>query len=167
MVKWSLTRPFNDIGGAYHRHFSPATPQCQIFYCNYCSMRLTTEHVLREHCLGRSEALSWCICVYTLTDRTLYQLIRYYWMIKTQIILDQFTWRNRNVARIVNSVPFHSLTVPKIVSRITWNNISGATWRGRHQPQRLHHLVLPRRYTYKLRIKRQHWQKLQTSSNNF
>lgn len=25
-----------------------------IFYCNYCSMRLTTEHVLREHCLGRS-----------------------------------------------------------------------------------------------------------------
>jgi len=25
-----------------------------IFYCNYCSMRLTTEHVLKEHCLGRS-----------------------------------------------------------------------------------------------------------------
>jgi len=25
-----------------------------IYYCNYCSRRLTTEHVLREHCIGRS-----------------------------------------------------------------------------------------------------------------
>ena len=28
-LKWTLTRPFNDIGGAYHRHFSPATPNAR------------------------------------------------------------------------------------------------------------------------------------------